>query len=83
MGNLTTLVNKVKPALEKETQTQQDRHGRNPQFVKNVTEWNVLLTLERVRQESALLADLEARGEIKIVGGLYCVDSGQVTFFEQ
>jgi carbonic anhydrase len=82
LGHLTSLINKVKPAIEKETQTLQDRHGRNPEFVKNVTELNVHLTLDRVRQESALLADLEATGQIKIVGGLYCVDSGRVTFYE-
>jgi carbonic anhydrase len=82
LGNLTALLDKVKPALDQETQTQQDRNGKNPEFVKNVTENNVHLTLERVRQESALLADLEAQGKIKIVGGLYCVDSGKVTFFE-
>jgi carbonic anhydrase len=81
-GNLTKLLDKVKPALERETQTTQDRNGSNPEFVKNVTVLNVQHTLERVRQESPLLADLEAKGQIKIVGGLYCVDSGRVSFFE-
>jgi carbonic anhydrase len=82
LGNLTNLLHKVKPALDQETSTTQDRNGRNPEFVRNVTELNVHMTLDRVRQESALLADLEATGQIKIVGGLYCVDSGQVTFYE-
>jgi carbonic anhydrase len=81
-GHLTQLLDKVKPALERETQTTENRNGSNPAFVKNVTELNVQHTLERVRMESGLLADLEAKGQIKIVGGLYCVDSGQVTFFE-
>lgn len=82
LGNLTNLLHKVKPALDQETSTTQDRNGRNPEFVRNVTELNVHMTLDRVRQESALLADLEATGQIKIVGGLYCVDSGEVTFYE-
>ena len=82
LGNLTSLLHKVKPALDGETQTTQDRSSRNPEFVKNVTELNVKLTLERVRRESELLADLEARKQIKLVGGLYCVDSGRVSFYE-
>lgn len=82
LGNLTSLLHKVKPALDRETQTTQDRSSRNPEFVKNVTELNVKLTLERVRRESELLADLEARKQIKLVGGLYCVDSGRVSFYE-
>jgi len=83
LGNLTNLLYKVKPALDQETQTTENRNGSNAEFVKNVTELNVHLTLERVRQESALLADLEAKGQIRIVGGVYCVDSGQVTFFDK
>jgi carbonic anhydrase len=82
LGNLTPLLNKVKPALDQETQTTQNRNGSNPEFVKNVTELNVRHTLERIPLESPLLADLQDQGKIKIVGGLYCVDSGQVTFFD-
>lgn len=82
LGNLTTLLHKVQPALDGETQTKENRKSSNPEFVKNVTDLNVKLTLERVRQESGLLADLEAKGQIKLVGGVYCVDSGKVSFFE-
>lgn len=82
LGNLTTLLNKVKPAMEKETQTTENRNGSNPEFVKNVTELNVELTIDRIRQESPLLSDLEAKGQIKIVGGLYDVETGLVQFFK-
>jgi carbonic anhydrase len=81
LGNLTSLLQKVKPALHKETHTTKDRNGSNPDFVKNVTELNVELTLDRVRMESPLLAGLEAAGQIKIVGALYDVETGQVNFF--
>ncbi|MGV3502633.1 MAG: carbonic anhydrase family protein [Adhaeribacter sp.] len=83
LGNLTGLLHKVQPALDLETQTTENRNSGNPDFVKNVTELNVKLTLERVRQESTLLADLEAKGQIKLVGGVYCVDSGRVSFFDE
>lgn len=82
LGNLTSLLHKVQPALDGETQTKENRNSSNPEFVKNVTELNVKLTLDRVRRESTLLADLENKGQIKLVGGVYCVDSGKVSFFE-
>ena len=82
LGNLTSLLHKVQPALDEETQTKENRNSSNPEFVKNVTELNVKLTLDRVRRESTLLADLENKGQIKLVGGVYCVDSGKVSFFE-
>ncbi|MGV3639112.1 MAG: carbonic anhydrase family protein [Adhaeribacter sp.] len=82
LGNLTSLLHKVQPALDGETQTKENRNSSNPEFVKNVTELNVKLTLDRVRRESTLLTDMENKGQIKLVGGVYCVDSGKVSFFE-
>jgi carbonic anhydrase len=80
LGNLTALLNKIKPAIEQETVTTENRTGSNPTFVQNVTELNVKLTLNRVRNESPILADMERNGEIKIISGLYDVESGEVNF---
>jgi carbonic anhydrase len=82
MGNLTTLLNKVQPAIYKEDKTTDNRTGSNPVFVKNVTEINVRLTMERIRRESPIIADMEKNGEIKIIGGIYQVENGKVDFFE-
>ena len=82
MGNLTTLLNKIQPAIFNEKTTTEHRDGSNTAFVNNVTEINVHLTIERVRRESPIIAELEQQGAIKIVGGVYNVDTGVVTFFE-
>jgi len=82
MGNLTTLLNKVQPAIYAEKQTKDNRTGSNPEFVLNVTELNVHLTIERIRRESPIIAELESSGQIKIIGGLYDVENGKVTFYE-
>lgn len=81
MGNLTTLLNKIQPAIYSEKTTVDDRNGNNAAFVKNVTELNVFLTIERIRRESPIIAELEQHGEIKIIGGLYDVENGKVTFY--
>jgi carbonic anhydrase len=82
MGNLTTLLNKIQPAIYKEKETVENRNGANEAFVKNVTELNVFLTIDRIRRESPIIAELEQQGAIKIIGGLYDVENGRVTFFQ-
>lgn len=83
MGNLTTLLKKVKPAIDKETETpQEERTGSNDKFVYNVTVNNINLVIDKIRKESQVLADMEKNGEIKIVGGMYDVETGQVTFYD-
>lgn len=83
MGNLTTLLNKVQPAIYHEKVTKDNRTGSNPSFVKNVTELNVTLTIERIRRESPIIAELESNGQIKIVGAMYDVENGHVTFLDK
>lgn len=81
VGHITTLLKKVKPAIDQETQTTADRNGNNAEFVNHVTENNVHLTMARVRKESPILADMEKNGEIRIIGGVYDVETGKVDFF--
>lgn len=80
MGHITGLLRKVGPAIAQESTTTEDRTGDNLNFVRNVTKINVDLTVEQVRKQSPILAEMERAGEIKIVGGLYDVESGHVSF---
>ena len=83
LGNLTGLLDKVAPAIESEKTTLEHRDGGNPTFVNNVTKLNVLLTIDRLRKESPIVAELEQEKAIKIIGAVYDVDNGQVEFFDQ
>jgi len=82
MGNLTTLLHKIQPAIDAETATIDHRDGSNASFVNNVTSLNVTLNIERIRKESPIVAELEKQGAIKIIGGVYNVESGEVSFFQ-
>lgn len=82
MGSLTKLLDKLKPVIESETETQNHRDGSNPSFVFNVTKLNVRLTIEKIREQSPIISKLLSRGKIKISGGIYDVDTGIVEFFE-
>ncbi len=82
LGNLTTLLSKIQPAIDHETTTKENRTGTNPAFVKNVTTLNVTLTIERIRKESPVVVELEKEGKIKIIGAMYDVETGVVTWNE-
>lgn len=82
LGNLTTLLNKIKPAIEKETLTKSDRNGNNKLFVENVAINNVYLNVQKIKQQSNILLEMELSREIKIVGGLYDLDTGFVVFYD-
>jgi carbonic anhydrase len=82
MGNLTQVLYKIQPAIDEEKTVLEDRTGTNPVFVNRVTKLNVLLTMERLRKESPIIAGLEREGTIKIIGGVYNVETGKVTFYK-
>ena len=83
LGNLTALINKIEPAVEAvtEPQDQSIRNSGNIEFVNNVAEKNVLMTIDNVRNQSPVLAEMEANNEIKIIGGMYDISNGEVTFY--
>ena len=83
LGNLTALINKIEPAVEAvtEPQDQSIRNSGNIEFVNNVAEKNVLMTIDNIRSQSPVLAEMEANNEIKIIGGMYDISNGEVTFY--
>lgn len=82
LGNLTTLLSKIKPAVQAVTEPEEaeNRTSMNPTFVDTVAATNVRLTLENIRKLSPVLKEMEDYGEIRIVGAMYDVSSGKVTF---
>jgi len=81
IGHLTSLLKKIKPAVEGETSILNERNGSNVSFVNNVCVNNVNQSIKQIREQSTILSNLEDRGEIIIIGGLYSVETGVVTFF--
>ncbi|WP_411766333.1 carbonic anhydrase family protein [Winogradskyella sp. A3E31] len=83
LGNLTALVSKIKPAVAAVTEPQDpsQRNSGNIEFVNNVAEKNVNMTIENIRSQSPVLKEMEDNGEIKIVGAMYDIKTGAVTFY--
>ena len=84
LGNLTGMLAKIKPAVKAVVNPQDKslRNSSNTDFVDNVSAKNVELSIERIIEESDVLAEMQNNGEIMIVGAMYDINSGAVTFYE-
>ena len=84
MGHLTTLIHKIEPAVAavKEPKDESLRNSGNAEFVDAVSEVNVKMAIENIRDQSKILADMERDGEIAIVGAMYDLSTGAVTFYD-
>ncbi|MCR9231411.1 MAG: carbonic anhydrase family protein [bacterium] len=83
LGNITAMLANIKPAVEHFKDYEGEQTGQNPEFVKMVTKQNVLATIDRIRTNSPILKEMEQQGDIKIVGGIYNMDTGTVTMLEE
>ncbi len=85
LGNLTAMLKKIKPAVEavKSPSDPAQRTSANIEFVDSVAEMNVKLTIDRIMNESEVIAELVNAGELDVVGAMYDISSGAVTFFDK
>ena len=82
LGHVTTLLSKIKPAIEMETKTVEERNGKNLPFVQNVTVNNVVNVVQKIKKQSSILKEMEQSKQIRIVGGLHDLETGKVVFYE-
>jgi len=81
VGHITSLLRKIKPAIESEVTVIKERNGNNVNFVNNVCINNINLSIKQIREQSIILRNLEKNGDIILIGGLYSVETGVVRFF--
>ena len=84
LGNLTQMLDKIMPAVDAtETPDGVDRSSGNLEFVNRVAVKNVEFTIENIKSQSPVLNEMLQAGEIDIVGAMYDVKTGKVTFSGQ
>jgi len=72
-GHIASLVNLIKPAVEKSRALPGDK-------VSNAVRVNVAMVVDQLRASNPVLAKLVAQGKLKIVGGVYSLETGKVTW---
>jgi carbonic anhydrase len=79
LGNLTGLLARIKSAIPG-TKFDGEKSSKNPSYVDAVARTNVVLGLAEIRRRSPILEELERKGSIKIVGGMYNLATGVAEF---
>lgn len=77
LGNITALLDKIQPAVAAVKATVETFDAT---AIETVSEQNVQLSIDTIRKDSPILATLEVNGEIQIVGAIYHVETGKVSW---
>jgi carbonic anhydrase len=72
-GHIGTLVNLIKPAVEKSRTMTGDP-------LSNAVRTNVQMVVQQLRSTKPILSKLVAEGKLKIIGGVYSLETGKVTW---
>lgn len=82
LGKLTGMLDKIKPAVAmvKEPTEAAERTSKNLDFVNEVAVKNVAMAIDDIRKGSKVLSEMEEEGAIQIVGAMYDVVTGEVSF---
>lgn len=79
LGNITEMLDKIMPAVRKSAdEVEGEANSSNGEFVAKTVANNVKLTMDRIREKSPILKEMEDNGEISIVGGVYSLHTGKV-----
>ena len=83
-SNLDGLVTEIQQAIDPSTLKKPDAWvpGEKAAYSNEISRLNVIKTIRNIRQRSATLDQLVADGKIAIVGALYDVNTGEVSFFQ-
>jgi carbonic anhydrase len=80
MGNLTSLLSKIRPAIDEENEVVEDRNSKNPDFVEKVTIVNVKRVMKEIVERSPILKEMVEANLINIIGGYHDLQTGKVSF---
>ena len=82
MGNLTALLTKIRPAVDDELIIKENRNSSNAEFVEKVAVINVKRTVKAIMERSPILNEMIKTGELDLIGAMYDVETGVVTFYQ-
>ena len=80
LGNITALLSKIQPAVS-EGEFKDSENITNDE-VDDVAIKNIHHSIKEIREKSPILKELEDNGDIEIVGAIYSVSTGEVTFLD-
>jgi len=81
VGNLTALLDEIEPAIDAvQTPAGTDRSSANTEFVNQVVHTNVRMQVNELLRRSDVIRGMVEAGEVKVVGAVHDLATGEVTF---
>jgi len=81
LGHITAMLESLEPALDQAKRTSiEPFNSSNASFVSSVTESNVLLSIQKIINDSPIIKDLYDKGQIDMCGGVYQLKSGEISW---
>ncbi|MEN0019524.1 MAG: carbonic anhydrase family protein [Planctomycetota bacterium] len=82
LGNLTDTLANIRPAIAAAGAVAGQGKSSDASLVARVTELNVQQTVADIQSRSPVLAERVANGQLKVVGAVYDLETGVVTFLD-
>ena len=82
MGQITGIMEKIKPAIAMEHSVTQDRTGNNQKYVDAVSKHNINNSVKAIMEQSDIIKQLVEDGKVGIMPAIYDVATGKVTFYD-
>jgi carbonic anhydrase len=80
LGSLTQLLSEIKPSVDIVQARHPEENVCEMPHVDEISKENVLRTVSDIREKSPIISELEAEGKLKVVGAMYDVATGEVTW---
>lgn len=80
LGHLSQLLAKIQPAIKQTTTSFGKKECNNSQFINMAAANNVRNVVKMIPEESPILRQLVKEGKLKIVGAMYHLNTGKVTW---
>jgi len=83
IGNLGEMIGHLQCSLHREIETpHHQRTSNNGEFINRVSELNVLHNIETILNKSPIIREMLEKEEVYLVGAMYSVETGKVTFLD-
>lgn len=82
LGDLTQLLAKIQPAVTTIKNKSTTLDCQDGKIVDAIAKQNVLNVMQKIKNSSPIINDLIKSGEVKIIGAMHNLRTGEVAFFE-
>ena len=83
LGNLTSLLKKIKPAVKEASEEMKTHDCANSVFIDKIAEDNVVDVVGAIPKKSSVIRELLKEKKVKIVGAMYDLDTGRVSIVSE